>query len=472
MQYHIHHRRPVKGFDANPRWPKGYFEVLEELRVPSKYQTFYAQWVRLFFNRMLGKKRRRDLGAYEIRKFLAALKSEGRATDWQVEQARDALLIYYEQFRGIAIDLEDGADEEKPSFEAAVGGEVGGDVPLPREIEPVKHISRPEQAVDAGDRIDWEALQRAIHEALRIKHYAYRTEKTYMHWIRRFVRYHGGRKPSLMGAEEIHQYLSYLAVERDIAPSTQNQALNAIVFLYRDVLKREPGDFHDFQRARVRRRLPVVLSRSEVDAVLRRMEGREELIARLLYGTGMRIHEALRLRVKDIAFERNEITVRFGKGGKDRRVPLPQVLKSRLLAHVEERQRLFESDRAKGMHDVEMPAALSRKYPNARYEWPWQYVFPADKYSTDPRSGTVRRHHFDPQRVQRAMKKAVREAGLTQHITPHTLRHSFATHVLESGKDIRTVQQLLGHSDVKTTEIYTHVLNRGPLGVISPLDTL
>jgi integron integrase len=226
------------------------------------------------------------------------------------------------------------------------------------------------------------------------------------------------------------------------------------------------------QRARERRRLPVVLSRSEVDAVLRRMEGREELIARLLYGTGMRIHEALRLRVKDIAFERNEITVRFGKGGKDRRVPLPQVLKSRLLAHVEERQRLFESDRAKGMHDVEMPAALSRKYPNARYEWPWQYVFPADKYSTDPRSGTVRRHHFDPQRVQRAMKKAVREAGLTQHITPHTLRHSFATHVLESGKDIRTVQQLLGHSDVKTTEIYTHVLNRGPLGVISPLDTL
>jgi integron integrase len=458
----------VKGFDANPKWPKGYFEVLEELCVPSKYQAFYAQWVRLFFTRMLGGKRRRDLGAAEIRQFLAMLESEGRAADWQVEQARDALLIYYEQFRGIAIDLNEGVDEERPSLERAADGAV----PLPREVEPVKHIPRPVQPVDEGDRVDWEALQCAVHEALRVKHYAYRTENTYMHWIRRFVRYHGGRKPSSMGAEEIHQYLSYLAVERDVAPSTQNQALNAIVFLYRDVLKREPGDFHDFQRARVRRRLPVVLSRSEVDAVLRRMEGREELIARLLYGTGMRIHEALRLRIKDIAMERNEITVRFGKGGKDRRVPLPQVLKSRLLAHIEERRRLFESDREKGMHEVAMPAALARKYPNARYEWSWQYVFPADNYSTDPRTGAVRRHHFDPQRVQRAMKKAVRGAGLTQHITPHTLRHSFATHVLESGKDIRTVQQLLGHSDVKTTEIYTHVLNRGPLGVVSPLDTL
>jgi len=248
--------------------------------------------------------------------------------------------------------------------------------------------------------------------------------------------------------------------------------LNAIAFLYRDVLKREPGDFRDFQRARVRRRLPVVLSRSEVDSVLRRMEGREGLIARLLYGTGMRIHEGLLLRIKDIAFERNEITVRFGKGGKDRRVPLPQTLKSRLRAHIEQRRILFEADRAKGMHDVEMPAALARKYPNARYEWQWQYVFPADDYSTDPLTGARRRHHLDPQRIQRAMKKAVAEAGLTQRITPHTLRHSFATHLLESGRDIRTVQKLLGHSDVKTTEIYTHVLNRGPLGVISPLDTL
>jgi len=315
-------------------------------------------------------------------------------------------------------------------------------------------------------------LEKAAREALRLKHYAYRTEKTYIHWIRRYVQYHQWRKPSVMGAAEIHKYLSHLAVHENVAAGTQNQALNAIVFLYRDVIKHEPGDFSDFVRARVRKRLPVVLSRGEVQALIRQMDGVEELVARLMYGTGMRISEAVRLRVKDIAFDRNEIMVRGGKGDKDRRVPLPSVLKSELCQQLDGRRALYESDKKVGLHEVEMPHALARKYPNAKFEWPWQYVFPADDYSNDPRSGVRRRHHLDPQRVQRAVRAAAKRAELTMRVTPHVFRHSFAAHLLEGGQDIRTVQELLGHSDVKTTQIYTHVLNKGPLGVVSPLDTL
>jgi integron integrase len=275
-----------------------------------------------------------------------------------------------------------------------------------------------------------------------------------------------------MGASEIHGFLSHLAVNRDVSASTQNQALNAIVFLYRDVLKKDPGDFNDFQRARVRRRIPVVLSREEVQALLRELDDFEEMFCRLLYGTGMRISEAVRLRVQDISFGRNEITVRAGKGDKDRRVPLPSSVKHLLLTHLDWRRRLYEHDKERSMHEVELPWALARKYPHAPYEWKWQYVFPAEHYSTDPRSGAVRRHHLDPQRIQRAVRKAAKRLDMTSRVTPHTLRHSFATHLLMAGTDIRNVQELMGHSDVKTTQIYTHVLNRGPLGIVSPADTL
>ena len=319
--------------------------------------------------------------------------------------------------------------------------------------------------------MNWTALEAKLVECLRLEHYSYRTEQTYLGWIRRYVEFHGWRKPSQLGAADVTAFLKHLAVRLQVASSTQNQALNAVVFLYKKALKKNIGDFADFPRARKGLRLPVVASRAEIKAVLDRMQGREQLIGCLLYGTGMRIEECLGMRVQDVQFDQNRI-VAHGKGNKDRYVPLPAKYVGDLRRWLEQRRLLYEEDKAKNMHEVFLPDALDRKYPNAPYEWRWQYVFPADGYSKDPRSGHVRRHHLDEQQLQRAVQQAVREAALTVRFTPHCFRHSFATHLLEAGQDIRTVQDLLGHADVKTTMIYTHVLNKGPMGVVSPVDTL
>jgi integron integrase len=338
-------------------------------------------------------------------------------------------------------------------------------------MNPKTRVPKPVKR-ETGDATDLEALHLAVVSALRVKNYALRTEKTYWQWIQRYVRHHNLRKPSDMGASEIHAFLAHLALNENVAASTQNQALNAVVFLYRDVLKQDVGDFSSFPRARRGKRLPVVCSRSEIQRLIAETDGVEGLIVRLLYGTGMRVSEGLRLRVQDVNFDTHEIMVRAGKGDKDRRVPLPTSLVDPLKAQLDWRKRLFEQDRNEGMHEVALPGALARKYKNAPYEWKWQYVFPADEFSKDPRSGRTRRHHIISKRIQRAVRKAAQDARITRHVTPHTLRHSFATHLLESGQDIRTVQELLGHTDVKTTMIYTHVLNQGPLGVASPLDSL
>jgi integron integrase len=459
-------RRAVAAFNPNSRWPEGYFEVLAEAGVPGSHQRFFAHWVRQFFAAYPGRPRR-ELGAPEIREFLMNLKARGELADWQLRQAREALILYYEQFRGIPLKRTAAGEVAKhqPAAEAR---------PAAVAVQPIKaplSIPKPKSRSGAG-RVNWEKLDAAIRKALRVEHYAYKTEKAYVRWIWRFIRFHNGRKPSELGAPEIHQYLSHLAINKDVAPSTQNQALNAIKFLYEKVLKGDAGDFSSFSRARKRVVLPVVLSRQEVQQLLRFTEEVEGLVIRLLYGTGMRISEALRLRVQELAFDRNEITVRQAKGRKDRRVPLPTGLKPELRAHLDWRRHLYEEDRKRKMHEVELPDALARKYPKALYEWGWQYVFPADDFSTDPRSGHVRRHHLHEIRIQRAVKRASRQAGLTIRVTPHTLRHSFATHLLEAGQDIRTVQELLGHTDVATTMIYTHVLNKGPMGVVSPYDTL
>lgn len=304
-----------------------------------------------------------------------------------------------------------------------------------------------------------------------MEHYSYRTEQTYLGWIHRFIVFHQSRSPTYLEAKDVHAFLRHLAVDEQVASSTQNQALNSVVFLFRKVVKKEIGDFSDFPRARRGFRLPVVASRMEIKAVLDRMRGRELLIGRLLYGTGMRINEGLGMRVQDVQFDQHRI-IAHGKGNKDRYVPLPARLADDLRQWLERRQTLYETDKARNMHEVELPDALARKYPNAPHAWRWQYVFPADDYSKDPRSGHVRRHHLDEQWIQHAVQDAVRQAGLTIRFTPHCFRHSFATHLLEAGQDIRTVQELLGHSDVKTTMIYTHVLNKGPMGVVSPVDTL
>lgn len=309
-----------------------------------------------------------------------------------------------------------------------------------------------------------------VRARCRRLNYSVRTERAYVGWIRRFVLANGKRHPRDLGAQEIETFLTDLAVRGNVAASTQNQALSALLFLYREVLGLDLPWMEGVTRAKRPQRLPVVLSRAEVERLLTMIDGEVWLMAALLYGTGMRLMECMRLRVKDIDFERRQITVRDGKGAKDRQVPLPDSLRDRLKSAVERVRILHEQDLVAGNGTVWLPHALSRKYPNAEREFAWQYVFPARSLSIDPRSGARRRHHVDEAVLQRAIKVARTRAGIDKPVTPHVLRHSFATHLLEFGADLRTIQALLGHKDVATTQIYTHVLNRGACGVLSPLD--
>ncbi len=320
-----------------------------------------------------------------------------------------------------------------------------------------------------------------VREVMRFHHYSLRTEEAYLQWIRRYLKFHrsadrtgpqqGWRHPNTLGPAEVREFLTHLAVKADVAASTQNQALNALVFLYGQVLQSPLGDLGEIARVTRPARLPAVLTQEETRRVLAALKpGTAGLIVRLLYGTGMRVLEALRLRVKDLDFERNQIVIREGKGDKDRMTMLPDKLKLELQQHVTRVALLHQQDLAEGLGQVYLPHALARKYPNADREWGWQWVFPAAGKSKDPRSGIVRRHHANEASVQRAMKTAVRLAKVAKPATPHTLRHSFATHLLEKGYDIRTVQELLGHQSVETTQIYTHVMQKPGIGVRSPLD--
>jgi integron integrase len=550
----------VAPLNPQPRWPEGYLTVLRETGAQEKTIPHCLAWVRRFFAKHPGRKRR-DLGRTEIEAFLAETAQRPGMSNWQVQQARDALELYYEQFRGIALKARPDSIQPKspspppssPTAKSAVElhstpnsgksylgarGNDKGEHPSPltepfaaatppasihrfdvtpllpnarpaasrgptarpivtgKPLAPV-HPARDNHAVFIGPALsksesksapgttadakptakistglDWRALDARIRESLRVEHYSYRTEQTYVSWIRRFVLFHHWQKPSSLDADHVQAFLRHLAMEKQVASSTQNQALNAVVFLYRKVIKKDIGDFGDFPRARRGLRLPVVASRSEIKAVIEQMTGREQFMARLLYGTGMRVNELLRLRVQEVQFDQNRIVVRAAKGDKDRYVPLPKRYRQELQRWLERRQEQYLADKARNMHEVEVPGALARKYPAAPFQWGWQYVFAADNFSQDPRSGHTRRHHVDEQRIQRAVQEAVRQCGLTIRFTPHCFRHSFATHLLEAGQDIRTVQELLGHSDVKTTMIYTHVLNKGPQGVVSPVDTL
>ncbi|MCG9889796.1 MAG: integron integrase [Thermosynechococcaceae cyanobacterium MS004] len=309
-----------------------------------------------------------------------------------------------------------------------------------------------------------------VRDTLRVKHYAYRTEESYVQWIRRFILFHNKRHPKDMAEPEVQAFLTHLAVEENVAASTQNQALSALLFLYRHVLFQPLSDSIDAVRARHSKHLPTVLSPEEIQQVLIRLEGTHQLLAKLLYGAGLRIKEGLRLRVKDLDFAQNQLIIRDAKGNKDRLTVLPHSLITPLKAHLVQVKQTFEDDLSLGYGAVYLPFALERKYPNANREWKWQYAFPAKQRSIDPRSNEVRRHHLDDGSLQRSLKQAVRSANINKTVTCHTLRHSFATHLLQNGYDIRTVQELLGHKDVKTTMIYTHVLNKGGLGVRSPLD--
>jgi integron integrase len=311
-----------------------------------------------------------------------------------------------------------------------------------------------------------------VRERLRYLHYSLRTEEAYVHWIRAFVRFHRMRHPREMGGPEVEAFLSWLSSERGVSVSTHRQALSALLFLYQQVLGQSLPWMQAIGRPHRRPRLPVVLSQAEVGAVLARFEGTHRVLAQLLYGTGMRIAEALQLRVKDVEFDRRAIVVRSGKGGKDRVVMLPATLVGGLRAQMQRARVLWEADARAGRGGVQMPDALERKYPRAGSSWAWFWVFPQATHSVCPRSGVERRHHLFDQTFQRDFKRAVQAAGIVRPATPHTLRHSFATHLLQAGTDIRTVQELLGHSDVSTTMIYTHVLKVAAGGTAIPLDAL
>jgi len=309
-----------------------------------------------------------------------------------------------------------------------------------------------------------------LRDAIRAKHYSYRTEQTYVDWCKRYILYHHKRHPAEMGMPEIQAFIIYLANDQNVAASTQNQALSAILFLYRNVLLRDIEFPTDIVRAKKPERLPTVLTKAEVLLVIGKMSGTPKLMVQLLFGSGLRLMECLRLRIKDIDFANRQIIVRDGKGENDRSVPLPGSILLALQLHIQKVEALHQQDLREGYGEVHLPYALARKYPNANRELGWQYVFPASQRSIDPKTGKTMRHHLHESVLQRAIKDAARLAKINKSVSPHTFRHSFATHLLENGYDIRTVQELLGHKDVKTTMIYTHVLQRGALAVKSPLD--
>jgi integron integrase len=400
-------------------------------------------------------------------------------TDWQFKQTVDALCVAFKDVLRVpwatAFDWngwrkaaevlrpQRPVSSEKDVFSPFASVETQGVLPTASpSASPSPVVGR------TGSRSALECMTAEI----RRRGYSIRTEQAYTHWANRFVQFHGGRDATALGGAEIVRFLEHLAVERTVAVNTQNQALNALVFLYSQVLKVPLGDLEDFTRAQKPRRLPVVLTREQVKTLVGLVPGIHQLMARLIYGTGMRLMECVRVRVKDIDFDYHQIVVRNGKGAKDRVVPLPDVLNEALAVHLRGVRALHKDDRSRGLGEVYLPDALHRKFPTAGQDWLWQWVFPSARLSVDPRSGKTRRHHLHENGLQRAIKLAAQSAGIDKKVSTHTLRHSFATHLLEAGYDIRTVQELLGHSDVSTTMIYTHVLNRGGRAVRSPLDTL
>lgn len=436
---------------------KSFWETYEEAArqsgVPLWQIRWYSRWVQQFAKTCRGStlsgRSSRDVDSY-----LFSLRDNVRIEPWQVVQASDALRILYQQLFHAAWAESWEFDEQHQARPASVQS--------PSE----------EAFAVAKATVSVEELLKRLRSTLRTLHYSIRTEQTYEHWVKRFFKFHQHIPPLQLTGEHIREYLSHLAEVREVAASTQNQALNAIVFFYEKVLGLVLGDIGDFKYAKRPKRLPVVLSQREVRELFSQLTGLSRLMAGLLYGSGLRLMECLRLRVKDVDFDQKHIVVRDGKGQKDRITVMPQNFQKDLRDHIREVKNIHAQDLRQGYGEVYLPSALARKYPNAAKEWAWQYVFPAGQLALDPVARTIRRHHIHESVLQKAVKQATRLAGLTKPVSCHTLRHSFATHLLEGGYDIRTIQELLGHKDVSTTMIYTHVLNRGGQGVRSPLDSL
>ncbi len=415
--------------------------LIEHKLVPQRHVPFYALWASRFLS--FSNKNQDKKMELRIRFFLDSLTKEQKLEDWQVEQADNAISLYINHF-------------------------LSGDTSL---------LSPDTESVAQNEFPDYKETQQKLREALRIKHYAYSTERSYTEWFKRFHTYVTGTKHKDwqkhgVDATDVRDFLSHLAIRQRVSASTQNQAFNALLFLFRTVLKIDLQDLNKTVRAKRGPKLPVVLTQDEVHNLLDQLTGRQLLIVQLLYGTGMRLMEVARLRVQDIDFGLNSIVVRAGKGDKDRITIMPEAVKEGLKEHLCHVMKIHEKDLEKGYGEVFLPEALDRKYPNAAGEWGWQYVFPATSLSVDPRSGNVRRHHVSPSSIQKTVAGAVRKAGIVKHASVHTLRHSFATHLLMNGVNIREVQELLGHKNVETTMIYTHVLRNMSKAPVSPLDTL
>lgn len=446
-----------------------YIKVLNDQGIKPPSDRWHVVWAERYIRAFPGL-RLADHTAETVSGYLEAIGKQADLKAWQYRQAIVAIrnlfsIVKPERFREFDWDYWLGSVRMLESGHPTVA----------REPQQTAKAAAAEEVLEPGClrlAASNKELFASASAALRVRGLSVRTEKAYLHWLCRFMLYHGGRSPRDLGAAEVAAFLQHLAVDRNVAASTQNQALNALVFLYDKALELPLGDVGAFARAKRPKRLPSVLSSGEVKGVLAQLGGIHWLIGALLYGTGMRLLECLRLRVQDVEFERNLIVVRRGKGNKDRVVPLPEAVAPKLREYLVRVRRLHESDLAEGYGEVYLPDALAVKYPNAPKSWVWQWVFPSGRISVDPRSGKSRRHHLHEDSVQKAMHAAVLRAGIVRKAGCHTLRHSFATHLLERGHDIRTVQELLGHSDVATTMIYTHVLNRGGQGVVSPVDVL
>lgn len=448
--------------DVWGRFSKG---LLDE-GVVSEKQEFYRAWVQKFL-RKLKPKRWNQAERGDLVDFLDSLVEEGK-TGWQVEQANQALHLFYTEVCPV-----DWARQNWPKTPAAAETLSLRPAAIPGPPITGPKLEALKKRVDTGNLpAKLEPFIAEVREKLRSERYAYRTEETYAEWIRRFLIFSNPKNRRELNPNSLEEYLNYLALVRRVSASAQNQALNAMQFMFRHVLKRGTATVNNVQRAPTSRKIPVVLSKTEIAKLMGELSGRSLLMAQLLYGAGLRVNECVRLRVKDIDFENHYIVVREGKGSKDRLAPLPETVVASLRTHLKEIKIRWSKDSSLGVEGVFLPDALSVKYPNAEGELGWFWVFPSDELSEDPWTGKLRRHHVHAGTIQAAIKVASRKAGLVKPVSPHTLRHSFATHLLEGGADIRTVQELLGHSDVSTTMIYTHVLGRPGSRALSPLDSL
>jgi integron integrase len=427
-----------------PDWP----EVLAHAALSPTHREGYAITLRWYLS--FCRRGRVPVDHASARQFIVWAVEQKHPEPWKLERWKDAIRWFFRT--GYARRLPEPPANPEPPASPESPSAVGA-----RESSPAAPVA-------------WSEWIEATRRLMRIRHLSYRTEQSYLDWVGRFVRRYRDRPSKEVGEAELRAFLDDLAQAGQVSASTQRQALNALVFLFREVMGRQLGDFSDYQRAPVRQRLPVVLTREEMQRVFGQMEGTTRLMGQVMYGSGLRLMELLRLRVQDVDLERHLITVRRGKGDRDRVTMLPERVKPGLIEHLTNVRRWYEEDQAAGIRPVYLPEALARKYPNAGREWAWQWVWPSRELSVDPRAGVKRRHHVLDRMFQWATRQAAGKARLTKPVTPHVLRHSFATHLLESGYDIRTVQELLGHKDVSTTQIYTHVLNRPGVAVRSPLD--